>query len=190
MDEVDQAVQLALQNGRRAATLVADFKKIAVDQASEALRDIALDEYLQSILSSLSPMLRKENVVANTDLAPLQLHTRPGAIAQVISNVIQNVVMHAFPDAAMARQVWIRCRRMNGVAQIEIEDHGVGIDPVILQTVFDPFVTTRMGSGGSGLGMYIVHNLVVEVLNGTVDVESEAGRGTRVRIQIPMTPTA
>ncbi len=190
MDEVDQAVQLALQNGQRAATLVADFKKIAVDQASEALRDIALDEYLQSILTSLSPMLRKENVVANTDLAPLQLRTRPGAIAQVLSNIIQNVVMHAFPDAAMERQVWIRCWRMNGVAQIEIEDHGVGIDPVILKTVFDPFVTTRMGSGGSGLGMYVVHNLVVEVLNGTVVVESEKGRGTRVRVQIPMTPAA
>ena len=74
------------------------------------------------------------------------------------------------------------------MAQMEIEDRGAGIDPVTLKAVFDPFVTTRMGGGGSGLGMYVVHNLVVEVLNGTVEVESEVGRGTRVRVRIPLKP--
>jgi PAS domain S-box-containing protein len=185
MDELDESLKLALQNGRRAATLVADFKKVAVDQASEALREIALDEYLQSVVSSLSPMLRKENVVVITDLSPIQLQTRPGAIAQVVSNLIQNAVTHAFPDPATERQLWIRCRNLNGFAQIEVEDRGVGIDPVMLKAVFDPFVTTRMGGGGSGLGMFVVHNLVVEVLNGTVEVESEQGRGTRVRVRMP-----
>ena len=190
MDELDESMRLALQNGRRAATLVADFKKVAVDQASEALREIDLEAYLQSILSSLSPMLRMENVVVLTDLSPIQLQTRPGAIAQVVSNLIQNVVTHAFPDAATERQLWIRCARVGGMAQIEIEDRGAGIDPVTLKAVFDPFVTTRMGGGGSGLGMYVVHNLVVEMLNGTVEVESEQGRGTRVRVWVPLTPKA
>lgn len=190
MDELDESMKLALQNGRRAATLVADFKKISVDQASEALREIDLDAYLQSILSSLSPLLRKENVIVITDLSPIQLQTRPGAIAQVVTNLIQNAVTHAFPDAATERQLWIRCARVKGMAQIEIEDRGAGIDPVTLKAVFDPFVTTRMGGGGSGLGMYVVHNLVVEVLNGTVEVESEQGRGTRVRVRVPLTPKA
>lgn len=190
MDELDESMKLALQNGRRAATLVADFKKVAVDQASEALREIDLEAYLQSILSSLSPMLRKENVVVITDLTPIQLQTRPGAIAQVVSNLIQNAVTHAFPDVATERQLWVRCQDLGGSAQIEIEDRGAGIDPVTLKAVFDPFVTTRMGGGGSGLGMYVVHNLVVEVLNGTVEVESEVGRGTRVRVRVPLTPKA
>jgi PAS domain S-box-containing protein len=188
MDELDESMKLALQNGRRAATLVADFKKIAVDQASEALRQIDLGEYLQSILSSLSPMLRKENVVVLTDLSPIPLRTRPGAIAQVVSNLIQNAVTHAFPDPTSDRQLWVRCQEVGGMAQMEIEDRGAGIDPVTLKAVFDPFVTTRMGGGGSGLGMYVVHNLVVEVLNGTVEVESEVGRGTRVRVRIPLKP--
>ena len=188
MDELDESMRLALQNGRRAATLVADFKKVAVDQASEALREIDLEAYLQLILSSLSPMLRKENVVVITDITPIQLQTRPGAIAQVVSNLIQNAVTHAFPDTATERQLWVRCQDLGGSAQIEIEDRGAGIDPVTLKAVFDPFVTTRMGGGGSGLGMYVVHNLVVEVLNGTVEVESEQGRGTRVRVRVPLTP--
>ena len=135
-------------------------------------------------------MLRKENVVVITDLTPIQLQTRPGAIAQVVSNLIQNAVTHAFPDAATERQLWVRCQDLGGSAQIEIEDRGAGIDPVTLKAVFDPFVTTRMGGGGSGLGMYVVHNLVVEVLNGTVEVESEQGRGTRVRVRVPLTPKA
>jgi len=186
MDELDESMTLALQNGRRAATLIADFKKIAVDQASEALREINLDEYLQAIVSSLSPMLRKENVIVITDLTAIPLRTRPGAIAQVISNLIQNAVTHAFPSEATERQLWLRCALVNGMAQIEVQDYGVGIDPVTLKAVFDPFVTTRMGGGGSGLGMYVVHNLVVEVLNGTVEVESEQGRGTRVFVRIPL----
>ena len=105
----------------------------------------------------------------------------------MVSNIVQNAVLHAFPGTASERLLWVRCGAVNGFAQVEIEDRGVGIDPVTLNAVFDPFVTTRMGSGGSGLGMYVVHNLVVEVLNGTVDVESEQGRGTTVRVRIPMT---
>lgn len=186
MSDLSEALTLAHENGRRAATLVADFKKVAVDQASEAEREIDLQDYLPSILSALSPMLRKENVEVVFSGESIVLRTRPGAIAQVLSNIIQNAVTHAFDGYPGERRVSVRCAREHDRAVIEVTDRGVGIAPDILARVFDPFVSSRMGSGGSGLGMHVVHNLVVEVLGGRVDVMSEPGLGTRVTVMLPL----
>ncbi len=186
LDELAEAFRLAYENGRRAATLISNFKKVAVDQASEAERDIELADYLAAILSSLSPLLRAQQVNASFAGEPVSLLTRPGAIAQIITNVIQNAVVHAFVGVEEEKKLWVRCRPEGSTALIEVEDHGVGIPPHVLSRVFDPFVTTRMGQGGSGLGMYVVHNLVVEVLGGTVEVRSSPGSGTCVRIALPL----
>ncbi len=189
MDELAQAMTLALTNGQRAATLVSDFKKVAVDQASEAERDVVLDSYLDSVVSALSPMLRKAGARVHLDAAPIALRTRPGAIAQVVTNLIQNAVHHAFQETERAREIWVRASAEGGTAVVEVEDRGVGIPAELLPRVFDPFVSTRLGSGGSGLGMHVVHNLVVEVLQGSVEIVSTPGRGTCVKIRLPLTPT-
>jgi signal transduction histidine kinase len=64
-----------------------------------------------------------------------------------------------------------------------VADNGVGMDEVIRETAFEPFVTTRRGAGGTGLGLNIVFN-IVQRLNGVISLESSA-RGTSIFIQIP-----
>jgi signal transduction histidine kinase len=66
-----------------------------------------------------------------------------------------------------------------------VTDDGCGIPPENLRRVFDPFFTTRMGKGGSGLGLNIVHTLVTGVLGGRIEVRSEPGSGTRFDITLP-----
>jgi signal transduction histidine kinase len=69
---------------------------------------------------------------------------------------------------------------------ITVTDNGIGITPEHQRRIFDPFFTTRLGRGGSGLGLNIVHNLVTDVLGGTIDVDSDPDAGTAFTMVLPL----
>jgi signal transduction histidine kinase len=71
-------------------------------------------------------------------------------------------------------------------AWLEVEDRGCGIDPALRDRVLLPFVSTRLGSGGSGLGLTVVHNLVVELLGGRLGLDGAPGVGTTVQVRFPL----
>jgi signal transduction histidine kinase len=83
----------------------------------------------------------------------------------------------------MRLRTWRRSLQQVGV---EFIDDGVGIPEADLKRVFDPFFTTRLGRGGSGLGLHIVYNLVTRVLGGRVEVSSRPGAGTRFEFALPV----
>ena len=68
---------------------------------------------------------------------------------------------------------------------LDVRDNGQGIAPQNIDRVFDPFFTTRLGQGGSGLGLHIVHNIVVHTLGGKVSVKSQLGKGTTFSLRLP-----
>jgi signal transduction histidine kinase len=70
---------------------------------------------------------------------------------------------------------------------LQVQDDGRGIQNADLPHVFEPFFTTRMGQGGSGLGLHIVHNLVTSVLGGTITAHGEPGQGAKFQLTIPCT---
>jgi signal transduction histidine kinase len=105
----------------------------------------------------------------------------------VLSNLINNALLHAFEGRSSARMV-ITAREMPGDQILLVfSDDGVGMTPKILHQVFDPFFTTKMGQGGSGLGMNIVYNIVTGMLGGSIEIESSTGHGTSVTIKMPRT---
>jgi signal transduction histidine kinase len=69
---------------------------------------------------------------------------------------------------------------------IHVQDNGRGIAPAHLAKVFDPFFTTRLGLGGSGLGLNIVYNLVHKTLGGTIAVDSMLGYGACFTLTLAM----
>ena len=73
----------------------------------------------------------------------------------------------------------------NGEIAITVSDNGAGISAAHLPRVYDPFFTTRLGSGGSGLGLYITHNIVTGVLGGRIEVTSTAVLGTSFTMRLP-----
>jgi signal transduction histidine kinase len=181
-----EALQVAATNAERAASLIANFKRVAVDQTSEAEREIELLAYLGAIAGSLSPMLREAHAELRCEGVPVTLVTRPGAIAQVVTNLVQNALVHAFTDAHAQRVVTLRCGPDGDHACLQVIDAGVGMGEELAKRVFEPFVTTRRGAGGSGLGMHIVHQQVYEALGGTITLDTAPGRGTRVAIRLPL----
>ena len=184
-----EALAIASANAERAAKLISDFKRVAVDQTSEAVQTIELKSYLDAVVQSLSPMLSKAGVRVQSEGEPVEMLTRPGIIAQVITNLLQNAMLHAYPEGSAERRVALRCRLDVDSVIIEVEEWGVGMVDDVARHAFEPFFTTKRGSGGSGLGMHIVHENVYGALGGSVVLDTEPGRGTRIALRIPVNDT-
>ena len=178
-----ESSQMILRNLQRADRLIRSFKQVAVDQSSEDKRVIELGACIEEILITLGPTLKKSPhrmaLVCNDKVV---CETAPGALYQIITNLVMNSLIHAFPDGK-AGEIGIVVSRHDEMIVINYEDNGVGMDDVACAHIFDPFFTTRRGSGGSGLGMHIVYNLVSQVLGGTIVVDSTPGKGLRLSIR-------
>jgi two-component system, NtrC family, sensor kinase len=186
LDLAAESTSLLLANLHRAGELVQSFKQVAVDQASLECRTFNIKSYIEEIIISLSPHLKNTSHclrVTGDDL--LEIKSYPGAIAQIITNLMTNSLLHAFgPDEAGEMEVLIET--VDNRLQITYQDNGCGIPTENLNKVFNPFFTTGRHRGGTGLGLHIVYNLVTQNLRGQIDVYSEPGQGSQFKIVLPL----
>ena len=172
-------------NLRRAADLIASFKRVAVDQSSEERRTFKVREYIDEILLSLRPKLKQTLFTIEIRCSDdLEMDSFPGAFFQIVTNLTVNTVMHAYGEGETGRVV-IDAGTQDGWFTLSYSDDGRGIAPEHKNKVFDPFFTTKRGQGGTGLGLYILYAIVTQKLNGTVTCESELGAGAVFTIRIP-----
>lgn len=180
-----QSSQLILSNLRRAGQLIKSFKQVAVDQSSEQAREVHLKTYLEEILVSLGPALKKtRHTVSIKCPEDLRLYTYPGAISQIVVNLVMNSLIHAF-EGIDEGHIQIQCEGYDEEWLLLYRDDGVGMSDEVRQRVFDPFFTTKRGQGGSGLGLHVVYNLVTQLLRGSLDCVSAPGQGVEFQIQMP-----
>jgi C4-dicarboxylate-specific signal transduction histidine kinase len=180
-----ESCQLILRNLMRADKLVKSFKQVAVDQSSEQRRRIDLLAYLQEIMSSLHPSLKRTQHVVDIQVPEgVTLETYPGALYQIIVNFVLNSLMHGFPGRNDGH-ITISAQRNGEQVVLRYRDDGVGMPDEVRKKIFEPFFTTRRGEGGSGLGMHIVWNLATQLLKGTIVVESAPGAGTAFELRFP-----
>lgn len=181
-----ETVKIIVSNLNRATELIQSFKQVAVDQTSDDWRQFDLGEYINELLRSLGPSLRTETHPVRVDCpAGFLLASYPGALAQILTNLLINSMTHAY-DAGQSGELSITVREPRpGVARLVYSDDGKGISATDQAKIFDPFFTTRRGSGGSGLGLHLVFNLVTQTLGGSISVESEPGRGASFVIEFP-----
>jgi signal transduction histidine kinase len=181
-----QGSSIILNNLNKASQLIQSFKNVAVDQSSESKRSFYVKEYLNEILLSLRPKLKKTNhKVSIEGDEHLQICSYPGAVSQILTNFLINSILHAYdPDVSGTLQ--IRYLLENGHMHLTYSDDGKGILPENVKKIFNPFFTTNRGEGGTGLGLHIVYNLVTQRLKGTITCESELGKGTIFVIKWPV----
>jgi PAS domain S-box-containing protein len=184
--QAGETAGLILANLRRAASLIQGFKQVAVDQVTEDRRIFDLADYVGEVLGGLGPRLRKTRLTVERDLpSGFLLDGYPGALARVLTNLVMNSLLHGF-DPEDKGTIRITARRLEpDWVEVVYSDTGRGIPQDIQSRVFDPFFTTRRGSGGTGLGLNIVHNLVTRTLGGGVTLESDEGRGVRFVLRLP-----
>jgi signal transduction histidine kinase len=186
LNRAAEASRIILRNLRRAADLIRNFKQVAVDQTSQQHREFEFGEYVRGVLISLRPKLKKtkHRVTVNCP-EPINLKSDPGAISQIITNLIMNSLIHGF-DGIEAGEIQIDIKKDKKSVLFRYRDNGVGIKETELRQIFEPFFTTRRREGGSGLGLHVIYNLVTQGLGGTITCSSEEGKGVEFRIQIPL----
>lgn len=187
LTDTDTAGALIVRNLQRAADLVTSFKHVAVDQTSENRRQFDLRATMEEIVATLSPILKKTPYRLELNIPPgILLNSYPGALGQILTNLVNNAVFHAFTNRDQGL-ISISASPLNDDrVRLIFADDGHGMSPAVLKRVFDPFFTTRLGQGGSGLGMNIVHNLVCGLLKGNISVESAPEQGSRFTIDLPL----
>jgi signal transduction histidine kinase len=183
----DASTQL-VANLQRAGDLIQSFKQVAADRSDAERRSFDLKIVTEQIVASMRPGLPKprRNSLALDVPSDITVDSYPGAYGQVLTNLVFNAFTHGFADGANGH-VLIKARRL-GSAQVEItfSDDGSGIPEEFQRHVFDPFFTTRRAQGNTGLGLYIVHNLVTQQLGGTITLVSAPGRGTTICMTLPL----
>lgn len=186
LETAAQSSQIMLSNLNRAAELVQSFKQVAVDQSSEQRRTFAVKAYLEEILLNLAPALKRTHHTIEIHCAEnLLLDSYPGALSQIVTNLVMNSLVHAYDESNHGHIVF-DIQRAGPRLIFQYMDDGKGIPRDHLRRIFEPFFTTRRGQGGSGLGLHIVYNQVTQKLNGTIRCESEVGVGTKFIIELPI----
>lgn len=186
LGHLDEGIRIALGSLNRAAELVQDFKQMAVDQTSLRRRSFDLKELVSETLTTISVVHKHGPARYAIDIPEgIRMESHPGAISQIVSNLYENALIHAFGERGGLLTLWARQEGTEVV--LKVSDDGVGVAPENLARIFDPFFTTRLGQGGSGLGLSIVFGLVSGLLGGQVEVSSEPGQGTCFSFRLPLT---
>lgn len=185
IEAVDETLDIIMTSMNRSTEMVNNFKMVAVDVSSEKLRSFTLHDYLSRVINSLTPEIRKTGHKVEVIGDDVLIDSYPGALSQVITNIIINAIIHAFDDGQEG-SILIRTVLDGSNVHINCIDDGKGMSSESLAQVFDAYYTTRGGEGGSGLGTSIIKQLVDETLLGQVSCSSEIGMGTMFTITLPV----
>ncbi|MDL2357459.1 MAG: ATP-binding protein [Pseudomonadota bacterium] len=189
--DAGEAGELLSRNLKRAATLVAGFKQIAVDHRNLERREFSLTGLLSDLAAPLRVAAKGARVKLELALADgLAMDSYPGPLSQVVTELFENCLAHAFPDGRGGGVRIAAALRSRELLAISVEDDGDGMAPQVQAHVYDPFYTTRMGSGRSGLGLHVAHNIVSGILGGKIELRSAAGEGACFTLLLPVTAPA
>ncbi len=181
----DASAQL-VANLDRASELVHSFKQVAADRSHLERRQFDLSELTAQVLVGLGPELRKRGLTLDLACEPgLVMDSLPGPYGLVVSNLVLNSVVHAFPERKAGTISFKAHAFGDQYVEILLSDDGCGMSPEIRRQAFDPFFTTRRHEGATGLGLHIVHSMVMDRLEGRLSLESEPGKGTTIRLVLP-----
>lgn len=181
----NNCTELILRNSARASALITRFKKIAVDQQSFEKRLFYFIEYVEDIIFTLQPKLKNTRITVKIECADdFEIVNYPGAIAQIISNLILNALIHAFDEHAEG-EIIINIQKQDKMIEMTVTDDGKGIEKSDLAKIFEPFYTTKRNAGGSGLGLHIISNIITNTLHGRINCSSEIGVGSRFHLVFP-----
>jgi signal transduction histidine kinase/DNA-binding LacI/PurR family transcriptional regulator len=113
----------------------------------------------------------------------VELWGSPGRLAQVVTNLVTNAI-----DAVPSEegQVEVRLEKQQDHLELDVIDNGFGIAAHDLPRIFEPMFTTKKFGEGMGLGLAIVHDIVIGEFGGTIDVASEPGRRTTFKLSFPL----
>ncbi|MEC5160265.1 PAS domain S-box-containing protein [Janthinobacterium sp. CG_23.3] len=183
--ECRDASDIIVRNGNRASDLIDSFKRVSVDQTSQRRRRFDLRTTVQDSLNALGAVTRRAKATVELRIPDgIEMDSFPGHLEQIVNNIIMNSITHGFEGKSGGR-IELAASVQDGVIELHYRDDGQGIARALQHKVFEPFYTTKLGQGGSGLGLSIVHNLVQAIFKGRLRLESDSGQGVQLFFTFP-----
>jgi two-component system sensor kinase FixL len=188
-DEPEHNGRIIIEEGGRIADIVRALLQFARDDRDQA-QPTSLAEVVDRTMSLIGESWKRHGIHLDLDVSEdlPNVYARPQKVQQVLLNLMINAKdILVQQDSSRRRQVAIQAeRRMHGV-QMTVSDNGPGIDPVVRDRIFEPFVTTKRARGGTGLGLSISRS-IIEGYGGTIRVDSEPGSGAAFVVWLPLAP--
>jgi len=186
LKSVRTSTLIAESNLKRATELIGSFKQVAADRTASRQRRFQLAEVVEEVLITLSPSMQDREIDVRVDVPDtLWLDSYPGDLGQVLTNLVENAVKHGLPDERVGAISIIAKPSGPDRIIIVLSDDGVGMTEDVARHAFDPFYTTTAGRDGTGLGLFITHNSVTNVLGGSIRLDTQPGAGSRFTLSIP-----
>jgi len=189
---ISESSKISNNGLERVIELMHNFKDVAADQIIEETREINLADYINEVMTTLTNEMKRRQVhYQYSGEADFYINTIPGALAQVVTNLVNNSIRHGFdPDNnhdSLTNNIAIHLEQ-NSHDEISLiyKDNDIGMDENTLMQVFDPFFTTKRNKGGTGLGMNIVFNIIEQKLSGRIEMQSALGKGVICTITLPL----
>jgi len=166
-----------------------DFAKMSSGRLETRIRGFQLDKLIETALRDVEEALANRNLDVHWDAGPelsQRVFSDPARLRQVIDNLLTNAIKYTERGGIT---IHAELRRHEGVLSVEISDTGVGVHPEEMSRLFEPFYRspqTAAMAEGSGLGLAVVRSLV-DLMGGTIRVDSQLGQGTSVTVEVPIT---
>ena len=171
-------IESAVERARRITHKLLGFVKKSESVFSEVdLREL-IEETVQLIYREAAN--KELEIVQNTGIQPFVIWSDPYQIRQVLINLLTNAVHATDPGG----NIKISLEPENGTTRLTVQDTGHGIPKENLKKIFEPFFSTKSSGQGTGLGLFVTHNIVCK-LGGSIEVESTVGKGSTFRIKLP-----
>ncbi|MBB5320784.1 sensor histidine kinase [Marinobacter oulmenensis] len=181
-----EGLDLAKRNTRRTAELIRSFKRLAIDRQQSEPSWFNLKHCMNDLDQALIPQFKNASQTLSFSVPDVEMFGLPGILSQVMQNLIENALSHAFEEG-QSGSISVIAREQGNRILISVQDDGAGLAPGAEDKLFDPFFTTGRKQGNTGLGLHLVHQWVVQALKGSIRFHSIQGEGTRFDIVIPRT---
>jgi len=185
LNNVGEASKLALSSMDKTANLVSQFKKISAKLEGDEKQEFELINHLIIQAEQIMGQLHNDQLEVNVYGSKVKISSYPTALNRVLSHLIHNSIEHGFCDTETPK-IDIKIKKQPNSVEIRYQDNGKGIDIEKISDIFTPFYTSKMGSDNVGLGLSIVYNLVVQLMQGRITVESAENKGTIFSINLPI----
>jgi signal transduction histidine kinase len=197
LGDLTQNLQKITQHGQRAASIVRgmlEHSRASTGERSLTDLNALCDEYLRLAYHGLRAKDKAFNATLHTDLAPVLPLVE--AVSQDLGRVLLNLLTNAFYAVRQRQQqggepgyaptVQVRTRRVGDEVEVQVQDNGTGIAEAVRQKIFQPFFTTKPTGEGTGLGLSLAHDIIVQGHGGDLTVASQEGRGTTFTVRLPI----
>jgi PAS domain S-box-containing protein len=185
-DEMPDYLQAIINESKRINTIVRDMKNLARHEKYEMRNDVDMKRVINSAVKLISNYIwwsTKNFTVELGEEIPL-IKGNFQKLEQVMINLIENACQ-SLTDKMNSLFICLQYKKLEHCITARIVDEGTGIAPDDLPNIKDPFFTTKRLSGGTGLGLSICSS-IIDDHGGTLNIESEVGKGTTVTITLPI----